>query len=105
MSGKVTLQALLQNKLQDAQSKNKNYSLRAFAKKLDLGSGPVTEILKGNRKISRKIAEKIVTNLGLDPSERTVLLEDYPETRPRDTKHHLERTKFLLENMKLSSEQ
>jgi uncharacterized protein (TIGR02147 family) len=55
-------------------SVNRAYSLRAFAKSLDLSSGELSELLRGVRKLSLKSAIKISKALGLTSSETKHLL-------------------------------
>ncbi|MGE3608197.1 MAG: DUF4423 domain-containing protein [Bacteriovoracaceae bacterium] len=105
MNEQVLFQNFLQKKLIELQAKNPSYSLRAFSQKVGLASGPMTEILKGQRRVSRKVAEKIVTNLALDPSERAELLKNFPEKLRRNSKISPDRNQYLVETMKLSSEQ
>lgn len=105
MNEQLQIQHLLQAKLMESQVKNSSYSLRSFAKRIGISSGPLTEILKGQRRVSRKIAEKIVVNLQLDPSERANLLRNFPEKLKRNSNLAPDRNKYLVETMKLSSEQ
>ena len=50
----------------DRRSSEPTFSLRAFAKLIDLPSGRLTEILSGKRKLTPAIAEKIAAKLGLE---------------------------------------
>ena len=62
----------------EIQSKNPAFSLRAFAKKLSLSPSAVSEILKGKRKVSLKLAKKILMQLNLTTNERKRLLSVFP---------------------------
>jgi len=64
------LRATLQNRYLQARSRNQQFTLRAFAKKLELSSGALSEILQGKRNVSSKIAERLAEELQLDPSEK-----------------------------------
>lgn len=46
--------------------KNINYSLRAFARDLNLGAGALSQILQGKRPVSLKLLESIILVLNLD---------------------------------------
>lgn len=74
----MTEQLALQNKLRDslleAQKKNSGYSLRAFAKRLQLSPSGLSEILSGKRKVSKDMAEKILRNMGSNPREQHKIL-------------------------------
>ena len=60
---------ILLSKLAEAQIKNPNFSLRAFAKKLGVSSGALSEILKGKRPLSNSIKQRIADKLLLSPQE------------------------------------
>lgn len=103
MNEQIVLQTTLRRKLLELQSKNGNFSIRAFAKKLNLQPSATNEILKGERKVSKKIAEKIATRLQLDPRERSELLSLFPEKFLKGQKQN--NADNSLDALKLSSEQ
>lgn len=49
--------------------RNSRYSLRAFAKALDLNPAELSQVLKGKRKLSLNSAFKVSQSLGFTPSE------------------------------------
>lgn len=104
MNEQIVLQTTLRKKLLELQSKNGSYSVRAFAKKLNLQPSATNEILKGERKVSKKVAEKIATRLQLDPTERSELLSLFPDKLKRN-KVGSNNVENSLEALKLSSEQ
>ena len=53
---------------------NPRYSLRAFARQLDVSPGEISEILRGKRKLSFKLALKIAVKLDLSVAEKDHLL-------------------------------
>lgn len=59
------LRAYLEEKIQ----KNPQYSLRAFARQLDLAPGFVSDVLRGNKNISLQNAGKVVSRLKLNSKE------------------------------------
>jgi uncharacterized protein (TIGR02147 family) len=79
MKEQIAIQNLLRSNLLDLQSKNPQYSLRAFSKKVDIHVGALSGIMGGKRKISREMAERIVRQLMIDPQKRTELLELFPK--------------------------
>lgn len=82
-------QSAIQKKLNEAfiQSKIKNpaFSLRAFARKLDMSPSAVSEIIQGKRRISRKLAERIICRLSLDPKEARSLLKLFSQPGTQET--------------------
>jgi uncharacterized protein (TIGR02147 family) len=60
-------QALLQASFSSVQNKNSRYSLRAFSKRIGLPPSAVSEILRGKRFVSEKLAMRVLENLGEKP--------------------------------------
>jgi len=79
MNEQLALQNLLRAKFSESRAKNPGFSVRAFARKLGVQAGATNELLKGERRASRKLAERIARNLLLDPTERHELLRHFPE--------------------------
>lgn len=96
---------MLRTKFLEYKSRNKNFSVRAFAKRLEMQPGATNEILKGERRVSRKIAERIAEKLNLDPTERNDLLKDFPVKLRRSSKHSIQKNGQELQAMKLSADQ
>ncbi len=82
MNEQIAVQSLLRRKLIEFQAKNPSYSVRAFARRLGMQPAATNEIIKGERRVSRKIAEKIILRLQLDPTERASLLKHFPVKSP-----------------------
>ncbi|MGZ3788129.1 MAG: TIGR02147 family protein [Bacteriovorax sp.] len=59
----------LQKKFAEKCKKNPRYSLRAFAKALELDASSVSQILSGKRKVSNKSIQRICTKLSVSPNE------------------------------------
>lgn len=93
---------LLRQKLFSLRQKNPQYSGRAFAKKLGLSPGALSEILNGDRPVSRKVAMRVCDRLLLDPMERAQVLKKYPDSRVRAPKTAVEES---LDYLKLSADQ
>lgn len=51
--------------------KNPSYSLRAFAKAIEVDAGTLSRILNGQQALSFKMAQKVVAKLDLDPEQET----------------------------------
>lgn len=104
MNEQIALQTTLRKKFLEFQVRNKHFSIRALAMKLEMQPSATNEILKGQRRVSRKIAEKIADKLLLDPTERNELLKDFPQKMKRKSKFNPDRNGEDLEAIKLSSE-
>ena len=100
------IQNLLHRKLTDIRKKNPQYSTRAYAKKLGVSSGTLTEILNGARPVTKKMAERISIKLMLDPMERSSVLKDYitAANQKRVSKDQLEYLKLSMDQFALMSE-
>jgi uncharacterized protein (TIGR02147 family) len=85
MNEQVALQNLLRQRYSEMRIKNPSYSLRAFARRLDLNSGALSAFLNGKRRVSRKMAVRIADSLGLDPQERAEVLAHFPTKRVQST--------------------
>ena len=81
MQEQVAIQKLLQERLAEVRVRNPSYSVRAFSMKLGLSSSALSEILRGRRQVSRKVAARIAERLCLAPPELAALLELFPERR------------------------
>jgi uncharacterized protein (TIGR02147 family) len=103
MSEQIHLQNTLNRKFLEIKSRNSGFSLRAFAKKLGIQSSPLSEILRGKRKVSRSMAEKFAMKLMLDPTESMYLLKDFPAATKRNAAAK-EKNLQDLEVMRLNAE-
>jgi uncharacterized protein (TIGR02147 family) len=74
----ITVQRLLRRKFEEARAKNPRYSIRAFSRRVGLSASAANEILKGERRISAKMADRIADRLMLNPTERAELLAAFP---------------------------
>jgi uncharacterized protein (TIGR02147 family) len=68
-------ETFLQKELVRRQSKNPSYSLRAFARDLEVSAGYLSDILKGRYCLSRDGAQKLAKKLNLSKEEESVLIE------------------------------
>lgn len=100
------IQSILHRKLMEIRTKNPQYSTRAYAKKLGVSSGALSEILNGSRPVSRKIAERIAVKLTLDPMERATVMKDYitAASKKKVSKDQIEYLKLSMDQFALMSE-
>ncbi|MBT3984230.1 MAG: TIGR02147 family protein [Bacteriovoracaceae bacterium] len=75
MQAQDEIRKILSDHLQDLKSKNPYFSLRAFAKRLDVSPGTLSLILAGKRKVSKKLGSKIVEKLCLSPEAESHISE------------------------------
>lgn len=66
---------ILLRKLEEAQARNPNVSLRAFSQRLGISSGALSEILKGKRPLSNSVKQRIASKLFLSPQESLEFFE------------------------------
>ncbi len=81
MKEQIAIQKLLQTKYEEIRDKNPSFSRRAFAKKLGISAGAVSELFNGRRQVSKGLAERLSDRLLLDPQERSELFKLFPEKR------------------------
>jgi transcriptional regulator with XRE-family HTH domain len=65
----VALQHLLLIHLSKARVRNPSYSLRSMAQRIKISPAALSEILNGKRRVSVKMAEKILHGLNIPPDE------------------------------------
>jgi uncharacterized protein (TIGR02147 family) len=80
MNEQTALQVKLRNTFREMKLKNNMYSLRAFAQKLGVSPSAISEIINGKRVVSRKLAQKILLNMGCEASEQEKILKLFPRT-------------------------
>jgi uncharacterized protein (TIGR02147 family) len=81
MDAQLALQNTLREQLATIQRSNPRYSLRSYALKVGVHVGALSCILNGKRTVSRKLAERMLQRLMLDPQQRSEILRLFPEKR------------------------
>ena len=69
MDNKLTIESLLQQELKERCSANASYSLRAFARDLEVPPSTLSEIISGKRHASEKVKAKIAKGLNFSKEE------------------------------------
>lgn len=69
MDVQLEIRLIMNREFERAKNSNASYSLRAFAKKLDMYPSAVSEILNGKRSVTEKMATKILENLSVAPDK------------------------------------
>jgi uncharacterized protein (TIGR02147 family) len=78
---------------------NKSYSLRSYAKFLEIPPGRLSEILSGKRKLTDSLSKKLASKLGLSPRQMSVFLngKETGNAQQMDSNYHLlEEDSFAL---------
>ncbi len=101
MTEQLAIQSKLRNQLLDFQKKNPAFSLRSFAKKLQMSPSSLSEILNGKRNVSKKLAIKILTRLGSDPKDQHKIIHLFDYQKGQTKKDNDSKMNFL----ELSSDQ
>lgn len=100
----IAVQKLLQRKFEELRAKNPRISVRAFAKRLGISASAVNEIIKGERRVSAKMADTLSKRMLLDPSERASLLAEFPE-RVRRLRRTADQAQKRAETLRLTADQ
>lgn len=77
MSEQIVIQIKIRSHLEALQRKNPAFSLRALARKLHLSPSALSEIINGKRKISKKMAERLIERMCLDPLEAAEIRQQF----------------------------
>lgn len=72
---KSKLVVLLNHEFDLLQARNSSYSLRAFAKKLEINPSGLSLILRGKRNVSLKMAKQLLDKLGIENSKKQDILK------------------------------
>ncbi|MES3037914.1 MAG: TIGR02147 family protein [Bdellovibrionota bacterium] len=75
MNGQILFQTALLKNFSQLQAKNPKYSLRAYAKRLQLPPSAVSEILRGRRNVSASKMAEVLGRLHLSPAEMEKILQ------------------------------
>lgn len=73
----------LKETLSKRQSANAHYSLRAFARDLEIHPSTLCSVFQGKRPLPIKDSERVVRKLSLGPKERTLFIESLLQTKTK----------------------
>lgn len=71
-----SFQNVLADQLKRKRDKNSQFSLRAFARSLDMSPAHLSNLINGRKNLSPKFAQKIIDKLDLSENERFELAQD-----------------------------
>lgn len=89
MEAQFYIQKTLRERLDELKLKNSSFSLRAFARLLDISPASLSEFLNGKRVLSDKMIKKIAVKLSLSPSEYSDLNNKINSDKTTDIKSNL----------------
>jgi uncharacterized protein (TIGR02147 family) len=81
--------------------KNSGYSLRAFAKFLDIPSGRLSQLLSEKRRFTPKLGVKIAGRLNFDPRQTELLLKAIRESRSPSAEPKSEKPKAQYRSIEM----
>lgn len=86
MEAQHFIQKTLRERLDELKLKNSSFSLRAFARLLEISPASLSEFLNGKRVLSEKMIKKIAIKLSLSPSEYSNLTKKIDIEKNRTSK-------------------
>ncbi|QDK39301.1 DUF4423 domain-containing protein [Bdellovibrio sp. NC01] len=95
----ITVKNLLLSELAKRQTRNSSYSLRAFARDLNIGATTLSDVLADKRSLSKSNLEKVMERLFVSPLEKEKLWADYKDQSSRaevDDRTYLDELTFRL---------
>lgn len=69
---------MLKQELKERQGRNPNFSVRAFARWLEISPAQLSQLMSGKRRVTVSMGHKIIEKLGLSPMERQKLMTALP---------------------------
>lgn len=106
MNEQIALQGKIRSHLEALQRKNPAFSLRAFARKLSLSPSALSEIINGKRKVSKKMADRLIEKLCLEPIEAQELKNLFqPQAQHNTSPSVLSKYKNQIQFLKLNADQ
>ena len=97
MTADFEIVKILNQEFAAARMRNTSYSLRAFAKKLGVPASSVSEVMRGKRLVTRKMAAKMLARLRVDPGLVPVLTGRLKDNYRSDSRSP-EKMEFALLN-------
>lgn len=73
--------AKIKESLSLRQRMNPHYSLRAYARDLDMHPSTLSQVINGKRGLPLKVASDVATRLSLSPKEKTLFMESFYRTK------------------------
>jgi uncharacterized protein (TIGR02147 family) len=100
----IIIQKILWEKYEGLRKTNPSFSQRSFARKLDVSSGALSNIMQGKRKISRKMAVKIFSQLSVEESEWEIILTEFEGQGSENRSDDIEALTLEMEQVNVLSD-
>lgn len=91
----LALQRKLDETFSEARSRNPRFTLRAFSRKLGINHSALSEILRGKRRVSSKLARRLLERSGASAGEMEAILKLFNETLPADSQTWSQSSRYL----------
>ena len=91
----LALQRKLDETFSEARSRNPRFTLRAFSRKLGINHSALSEILRGKRRVSSKLARRLLERSGTSAGEMEAILKLFNETLPADSQTWSESSRYI----------
>ncbi|MFN7824951.1 MAG: TIGR02147 family protein [Pseudobdellovibrionaceae bacterium] len=95
-------QELLKSELQKRKARNPHFSMRSFAKWLNMSPAQLSQMISGKRPVTLKTLEKLSSKLDLTPNEKRDLL--YSKFEKENSKTSIERLQLAEDQFRLISD-
>ena len=87
------IRAKIKDELEAAKKRNSAFSMRSFSSKIGLTPSALSEVLNSKRKLSRKLAAQVLTQMKIATSERDQILAQFDKTIERKKRITLSKKK------------
>ncbi len=87
LSQNETLQHIIQTKLAQILEQNPHFSLRAFAKKLNVSPSHLSRVLRGQKSFSYQSSLRLIRELDLSEAQGKVILAAFDKTKAQKTEN------------------
>jgi uncharacterized protein (TIGR02147 family) len=82
MKAEESVRTILATEFFNLQSKNPSFSMRAYSKKVGIPQSAISEIIARKRRITEKMAAKILSGLTISPDRASEILHFYKTNQP-----------------------
>lgn len=102
---RIEIIRLVRGALAEHQARNPGFSLRAFSRRMKVSPAELSLIFRGKRQLTRRMGEKLLEGLALDPVSARTLLERLPHRLSRKKRAPHVSTPSALKYVQLSADE
>lgn len=81
MHEQIRVQKILIDHFESIKKRNPSYSMRSFAKKLNIASSTLSELFNGKRMVSKRLTNKLLRSLDIPQKEVNDILSLFPKRK------------------------